>query len=195
MSDFLFYLSLGWEHIMSWDALDHLLFIAALVAFFTFRDLKQLLILITAFTIGHSLTLVLSAFNIVQLEISWVEFLIPLTITCTAVYNLVTHYKMNDSRATITYQYLMALVFGLVHGLGFANTARMMISSEEDILVPLLGFNIGLEAGQLVVIMILLILSWLISRVVSGGNRYLGYLFCTVAIVASLYMAITRIPF
>ena len=80
MEDFNFYLGLGWEHIMSWDALDHLLFIAVLTAIYLFKDWKQLLILVTAFTIGHSLTLALSVLDIIRVNSDWVEFLIPCTI-------------------------------------------------------------------------------------------------------------------
>ncbi|MGE4514480.1 MAG: HupE/UreJ family protein, partial [Chryseobacterium sp.] len=88
MQDFLFYLKLGWEHIISLDALDHQLFVLALIAVYSFNDLKKILILVTAFTIGHSITLALSTFDIVRVNSAWVEFLIPLTIVMTSLDNI-----------------------------------------------------------------------------------------------------------
>ena len=154
MTDFSFYFRLGWEHIMSWDALDHLLFIAALSAIYVWKDWKKVLILVTAFTIGHSLTLALSVLDIIRFPSRWVEFLIPCTIVFTAASNLL---QREFSNRTMRINYILALVFGLVHGMGFANTIRFMLAKDQDIAMPLLGFNIGLEIGQIVVVIILLL--------------------------------------
>ncbi|MFC3159390.1 HupE/UreJ family protein [Chryseobacterium arachidis] len=149
MQDFLFYLNLGWEHIISLDALDHQLFVLALIAVYSFNDLKKILILVTAFTIGHSITLALSIFDIVRINSAWVEFLIPLTIVLTALGNIV---MKNKKQSQNTVSYYLALIFGLIHGMGFANTARVMIAKSQSITIPLLGFNIGLELGQIAIV-------------------------------------------
>ena len=158
MQDFLFYLKLGWEHIISWDALDHQLFVLVLVAVYSYREWRKILILVTAFTIGHSITLALSILDIIRIPANWVEFLIPLTILLTALDNILMRSKPEN---LMRMNYYLALLFGLIHGMGFANTARMMISSEENITVPLLGFNLGLELGQVVVVLFILLVEFL----------------------------------
>lgn len=155
IDSFLLYLSLGWEHIISTDALDHQLFILALIAAFSFDDWRKLLILITAFTVGHSITLAISLMDFFRIPTAVVEFVIPVTIAITALYNIITRKK---SQQLTKINYVLALVFGLVHGLGFANTARAAISSEDSLLMPLLGFNIGLELGQIILVLVILIL-------------------------------------
>ena len=160
MTDFLFYLQLGWEHIISSDALDHQLFILALVAIFSFKDLKKVLILVTAFTIGHSVTLALSAFDIIRFPSNWIEFLIPCTIVFTALDNLI--FSKNVEKL-IKLNYFLALFFGLIHGMGFANSVRMMLAQEQSITIPLFGFNVGLEIGQIAVVIIVLSIFYLLS--------------------------------
>jgi hypothetical protein len=191
MNDFSFYLGLGWEHIMSWDALDHLLFIAALSAIYLLRDWKQVLILVTAFTIGHSLTLALSVLDILRFPSSWVEFLIPCTIVFTAVSNLFQH---SFSPRSIRVNYLLALVFGLIHGMGFANTIRFMLSKDQQIFGPLLGFNIGLEIGQIVVVCIILVVAHVIVSVWKAPRRDWVVFISAATCSLALKMALERIP-
>ena len=157
MSDFKFYFGLGWEHIMSWDALDHLLFIAALAAIYLLKDWKQVLILVTAFTIGHSLTLALSVMDVFRFPAAWVEFLIPCTIVITAISNL---FQKQFTAKSIRINYFLALFFGLIHGLGFANTIRFMLARDQSMGWGLFGFNVGLEAGQIVVVATLLLVTF-----------------------------------
>jgi hypothetical protein len=156
MSDFRLFFSLGWSHIISWDALDHLLFILALSAIYLFRNWKQVLILVTAFTIGHSLTLLLSVLDVIRFSSRWVEFLIPLTIVITSGRNLLPRQKEQPG---IRINYILALGFGLIHGMGFANSIRFMLAETQSIGVPLLSFNIGLEAGQIAVVTGILLLA------------------------------------
>ncbi|MEI7470992.1 MAG: HupE/UreJ family protein [Chitinophagaceae bacterium] len=158
MGDFKFYFSTGWEHIISWDALDHLLFILVLSSIYLIKNWRQVLVLVTAFTIGHSLTLALAVYEIIRIPDKWVEFLIPCTIVCTAVFNLAQ--REYDAK-NLRFNYLMALVFGLIHGMGFANTIRFMMAKDQQIGWSLFGFNIGLEAGQVVVVIIILLISLL----------------------------------
>lgn len=156
MKDFSFYFSLGWQHIISWDALDHILFIIVLCAVYMLSDWKQVLILITAFTIGHSITLALSVFDMIRVPDKWVEFLIPCTIVITAVTNL---FQNNFTYRSIRLNYYLALFFGLIHGMGFANTIRFILSTDQQIGVNLFAFNIGLEAGQIIIVFIILLVA------------------------------------
>lgn len=168
MQDFNFYLSLGWEHIISWDALDHLLFIAALSAIYLLKDWKRVLILVTAFTIGHSLTLALSVLDIIRFSDSWVEFLIPCTIVITAIANL---FQKNFSAASLRINYFLALIFGLVHGMGFANTIRFMLAKDQNLGISLLAFNVGLEVGQIAVVIALLLFAYTIINIFKVDRR------------------------
>lgn len=187
MQDFIFYLKLGWEHIISFDALDHQLFILALIAAYSFRDLKRLLILVTAFTIGHCITLVLASFDIISIKNSWVEFLIPCTIVITAFDNILFKGKHK-------YQYYFALFFGLIHGMGFANSARMMLAKEQNITVPLLGFNIGLELGQIMMVIMILMIFTILSKITKLTQREWLLITSSAAAALALQMAIERIP-
>lgn len=192
MQDFLFYLNLGWEHIISLDALDHQLFVLALIAAYSFNDVKKILILVTAFTIGHSVTLALSIFDIVRINSAWVEFLIPLTIVLTSLGNIVTKNK-KQSQSKINYY--LALIFGLIHGMGFANTARVMIAKSQSIAVPLLGFNIGLELGQIAIVFGILILLFILLKIFKVNQKD-WILFVSSGVFAlSLKMTLERIPF
>lgn len=192
MTDFLFYLQLGWEHIISSDALDHQLFILALVAIFSFKDLKKVLILVTAFTIGHSVTLALSAFDVIRFPSNWIEFLIPCTIVFTALDNLI--FSKNVEKL-IKLNYFLALFFGLIHGMGFANSVRMMLAQEQSITIPLFGFNVGLEIGQIAVVIIVLSIFYLLSTFLKLQKKHWILLVSAPILVVSLKMAIERIPF
>lgn len=192
MQDFSFYFGLGWEHIISWEALDHLLFIAALSAIYLLNDWKRVLILVTAFTIGHSLTLALSVFDIVRFNSKWVEFLIPCTIVVTAFTNL---FQKKFTEKSIRINYFLALFFGLIHGMGFANAIRFMLAKDQGLGWGLFGFNVGLEAGQIVVVIILLIMGWIILKLFKI-NRREWVLFLSAAVFGlALKMTIERMPY
>ncbi|WP_029295716.1 HupE/UreJ family protein [Chryseobacterium hispalense] len=192
MQDFLFYLNLGWEHIISLDALDHQLFVLALIAVYSFNDLKKILILITAFTIGHSITLALSTFDIIRINSAWVEFLIPLTIVLTSLNNIfIRNKKQSQNRGN----YYLAMIFGLIHGMGFANTARVMIAKSQSIAIPLLGFNIGLELGQIAIVFGILMLLFILLKIFKVNQKD-WILFVSSGVFAlSLKMTLERIPF
>lgn len=192
MPDFLMYFKLGWEHIISLDALDHQLFVMALIVAFSFRDLKKILILITAFTVGHSLTLALSVLDLLRIPSNWVEFLIPVTILLTALENLI---KRNLPENTLKVNYLLALFFGLVHGLGFANTVRMMLAQEQSIAVPLLGFNIGLEIGQILVVLIFVALGYIAQTILKMPKKDWVTIISSGILALALQMCLERLPF
>lgn len=192
MQDFLFYLHLGWEHIISLDALDHQLFVLALIAVYSYNDWKKILILVTAFTIGHSITLALSILDVFRVPSDWVEFLIPLTIVLTSLDNII---MKNQKQTLMRANYYLALIFGLVHGMGFANTARVMIAKSQSIALPLLGFNIGLELGQIVIVAAILIILFILLNLFKV-NKKDWILFVSSGVFAlSLKMTLERIPF
>ncbi len=192
MQDFIFYLKLGWEHIISLDALDHQLFILALIAVYSYNDFKKILILVTAFTIGHSVTLALSVLDVLRVPGNWVEFLIPLTIVITSLDNIL---MKSNQKTLMKMNYYLALFFGLIHGMGFANIARMTLAKEQTIFVPLLGFNIGLELGQIALVIAILIILFILLNIFRI-NRKDWILFISSGVFAlSLKMTLERIPF
>ena len=186
-----FYFDLGWHHIIAWDALDHLLFVLALSAIYLIGNWKQVLILITAFTIGHSLTLALSVFDIIRVESKWVEFLIPCTIIITAVFNFL---EKDFKPKSLRLNYFLALFFGLIHGLGFANAIRFMMTKDESMGWSLFGFNIGLEAGQIVVVTGILVLSFLIVNKAGLKRKWWAWALSIVAFSVAAKMAWDRFP-
>lgn len=192
MQDFGFYFRLGWEHIISKDALDHQLFIAALAAIYLLKDWKQVLVLVTAFTIGHSLTLALSVLNIINVPSDIVEFLIPLTIVITAISNL---FQKNFTPKSIRINYFLALFFGLIHGLGFANTIRFILADDQSLGWSLFGFNAGLEVGQIVVVLCILLLAYLIVTLLKIKRRIWMILLSSITLIIALKICIERLPF
>lgn len=167
MTSFELYFKLGLQHILDLQGFDHILFILALCALFVARDWVKILLLVTAFTIGHSLTLALATFNLVQVRSEVIEFMIPVTIAITALITLVK--PKPTSGKGIQLNYLLALLFGLIHGMGFANYLRGLLGKEVSIWQPLLAFNVGLEVGQLVIVAAFLLLTSLVH--LAGMNR------------------------
>ena len=167
MNLFQLYFKLGFQHILDFQGFDHILFVLALCAVYVARDWKKILILITAFTIGHSLTLALATFDVVQIRSDVIEFLIPVTIALTA---LATLFKPKPTIGKGTQlNYLFAVFFGLVHGLGFSNYLKELLGKESSIWQPLLAFNLGLEVGQIVIVASFLLLTSLTG--LAGVNR------------------------
>ena len=191
MNDVAFYFETGWHHIISWNALDHILFIIALSAIYLAQNWKQVLVLVTAFTIGHSLTLALSVYDIIRINEKWVELLIACTIVATGVFNfMVKNFKPRSLRIN----YFLALFFGLIHGLGFANTIRFMLAKDQHIALPLVSFNIGLEAGQIVVVAFILSISFLLVNKLKLNRKWWVWALSGIAILIALNMVIDRWP-
>lgn len=147
MSLFELYLKLGYKHIIDINGYDHIIFILALCAGYSFTQFRKILILVTAFTIGHSITLALATLKLVVIRADIIEFLIPVTILITAVSNL-----FDSNRGKGNFIYVVTLFFGLIHGLGFSNYLRELLGRESSIVTPLLAFNVGLELGQLLIV-------------------------------------------
>jgi hypothetical protein len=189
MSDFTFYFQLGWHHIISWDALDHILFIVALAAIYLVRDWKQVLVLVTAFTIGHSITLALSVYSLVKINDQLVETLIPVTIIATAVFNF---FHDDYKPKSLQLNYFLALFFGLIHGLGFANTIRFMLAKDEKIGWGLFGFNVGLEAGQIAVVSVILLSSFLVVNMLKLSRKHWVFGLSGIALFIGIKMLAER---
>ena len=169
MGDFELYFNLGRQHIADWQGIDHILFIMALSIRYQLADWRKILVLVTAFTIGHSVTLALSVYNVVYISTKWVEFLIPITIIITAINNVFV--KKFIFRSKFPLIYFFALFFGLIHGLGFSNYLKSLLGRDQNIIVQLLSFNIGLEVGQLMIVSIILSFSYLIVGLMKVNRR------------------------
>ncbi len=170
MSTFELYFGLGKDHILDYaNGYDHILFVVALCAIYILRDWKKILILVTAFTIGHSITLALATLEVVNVNSELIEFLIPVTILITAVSNLFRN-EESVNASNIHLNYILALVFGLVHGLGFSNYLREILGQNENLFTPLLAFNLGLEFGQVLIVAIFMAGAFIFVDL-AGANR------------------------
>ncbi len=170
MNQFQLYFKLGLQHILDLNGFDHILFVIALCVIYLMRDWRKILILVTAFTLGHSLTLALATLKVVRVDTDLVEFLIPVTIALTCLLNI---FKPKPSGGTgyLQLNYAFALFFGLIHGLGFSNYLRALLGRESSLFQPLLAFNIGLEVGQLVIVSIFLIVSTLMVGILGMKRK------------------------
>ncbi len=191
MSIFSFYLKLGITHILNLEALDHILFIAALVAVYMINDWKKIIFLATAFTIGHTTTLALATLNIIRVPSALIEFLIAATIFLTGFGNL---FKIKEefSKPLHNIKYLIAMFFGLIHGMGFSNTLRYMLGMEQNLWKPLLAFNIGIEIGQIILITIFLTVEFILVRYLRVKQREWNLVLSGMAMGVSLLMMLER---
>ncbi len=169
MSEFGLYYGLGLDHILDVNGYDHILFVIALSSLYQLREWKPVLSMVTAFTLGHSVTLALATLKIVTIDSALVEFLIPVTIVFTAISNLFVKRPPGSSKLAINAIY--AGVFGLIHGLGFSNFLRSLLGNEESIVMPLFAFNVGLEVGQIIIVAIFLVLSFIFVSIFSVAQR------------------------
>tara|TARA_A100001011_G_C14317153_1_gene848496 strand:- start:3021 stop:3605 length:585 start_codon:yes stop_codon:yes gene_type:complete len=158
MHPFQFYLKLGFNHIANFNGYDHILFLVVLCAVYQLKQWKKIIILVTAFTIGHSITLFLVSFDIFSIPSRYVKLLIPITIMFTSLYNIRSIEKIKNSN--MSKNYFLALFFGLIHGMDFSNYFKALIISPEEIIIPLLAFNIGLEIGQFLIVFVIVLISY-----------------------------------
>lgn len=192
MNNLGFYFDLGWHHIIAWGAIDHLLFVLALSAIYLIGNWKQVLILVTAFTIGHSVTLALSVYDLVRANDNLVEFLIPCTIAVTAIFNML---QKDFKPRSLRLNYILALFFGLIHGLGFANAIRFMMAKDQSIGWSLFGFNIGLEAGQVVVVLLILLAGFGVVNKAGLNRKWWVWGLSIFALIMSVKMIWERFPY
>jgi hypothetical protein len=154
MNEFLVFLELGFDHICDFGGFDHMLFLLTLLALYKYEQWKKVLVLVTAFTLGHSITLALSALSLIEPNERVIEFLIPVTIILTAIYNLKKG-GVTKSDGKVLFNYLLAFGFGLIHGMGFSYYFGALMMGSESIVLPLFSFNLGIELGQLVIVAVI----------------------------------------
>jgi len=160
MDEAILFLKLGLYHVLDWQAYDHVLFLIVLAVIYTLIDWKKVFWLITLFTLGHSLSLTLSAYKIAEMNTAIVEFLIPLTIFITAVTNIFTVKNKNKS----TINLFFAFFFGLIHGLGFSTYFKMLVDDTDAKLLPLFNFAIGIEIAQVIIVMAILSIAYSVQK-------------------------------
>lgn len=164
MENFWFYIEMGLNHVLDLSAYDHILFLSALAIPFTFKSWRKVLVLATVFTITHCLSLMLSVFEIVVMNVSLIEFLIPITIFLTAIFNIV-YLRSDRGNRSIFLHVLATAFFGLIHGFGFSNYFKMLITGEDEKWTPLLGFATGIEISQVIIVMVALLLAYIFLTV------------------------------
>jgi len=189
MHDFSLYFELGWQHICDWQGYDHILFVTVLCGTYLLSDWRKVLILVTAFTIGHSITLALSALNIVKVNTSLIEFLIPVTIVITSLINIV---KKKRSPGAVRVTYILALFFGLIHGLGFSNYLKSLLGKSSNITAQLFAFNVGLEFGQVLIVLCILIISFILLNILKIQRREWTLFLSSAIFGIALIMCIER---
>ena len=190
MHEFWMYTQIGFNHIANLSGMDHILFVAALCIRYQLSDWKKWLILVTAFTIGHSVTLVLSVFNYLDFSTNWIEFLIPVTILITSISNMfVKQFSFNSKFPVI---YFFALFFGLIHGLGFSFYLKSLLGMQQNIAPALLAFNLGLEIGQILIVMAILVISFIFVTLLKAPRRDIILIVSGGILTLSLQMAIER---
>lgn len=169
MDNFKLFVELAFRHVLDWNAYDHILFFIVLAVVYDFKDWKKGLWLITFFTIGHTVTLALSTYEVVKVNSYWVEFLIPLTIFITAFFNVITASKQKIHRANINQ--VFALVFGLIHGLGLSDLLKMLLQDTESKFVPMLQFALGVELAQILVVAVILAIGYIAQKFLQIKKR------------------------
>ena len=182
---------MGLNHVLDFTAYDHILFLIVLAVVFNLNNWKKVLWLVTLFTLGHSITLALSAYKILEFDIDIIEFLIPLTIFITGFINVITSKKIKETKGSVNL--ILALFFGLIHGLGFSNYFKMMIGQEEDKLFPLLEFAIGIEAAQLIIVLGILIIGLFFQNIIKVSKRDWVIVTSSIVIGFAIQMMLDRV--
>jgi hypothetical protein len=191
MSVFFTYLNMGFEHISDIKGYDHILFIVTLCSLYRISQWKQIAVLVTAFTLGHSVTLALSAMKIIIADSYLIELLIPVTILLTALYNLFQ--KPGTHETNMNANYIMALSFGFIHGLGFSNFFNAILGDSMNIVYPLFAFNLGLEIGQLLIVVVFFVVYFLLLQIINSRNINWVNFISGIATGISAIMIIERI--
>lgn len=171
MSDFWIYFIIGLKHVLNIFAYDHVLFLLALTVPYDFKSWKRILILVSLFTLGHSLALFLSVFNVISIKVTIVEFLIPITILLAALYNIILSGK-SSKKDGITFAGIVTVFFGVIHGLGFSNYFNSILSGKpSDKLVPLTEFALGIETAQIIVVIAALLVAYMVLNLTKFSKR------------------------
>jgi hypothetical protein len=166
------YFRLGIEHILDPNGYDHILFVTVLCAIYNPSQWKKLLILVTAFTVGHSFTLALATLDLVNINAGLIEKLIPITIILTGIFNIYSVLNHSVNEKNVMWNYILALGFGLIHGLGFSNYFKAILGREESLVKPLFAFNLGVEAGQIAIVGLVMALGYILMNLLKLPKKY-----------------------
>jgi len=189
MDEFEFYLNLGLRHVLDWKAYDHVLFLIVLTIYYSFKEWKNVIWVVTAFTIGHTFSLILSAYDLVYVKMDIIEFLIPLTIFATAWYNILINKKASKN---ILFTSIVSVGFGLIHGFGFSSYFKIMVDDTEDKIFPLIEFAIGIEIAQLLIVMFILSLNFIVLGLLKKQKRDWVIIVSSIVIGVVIPMMIER---
>ncbi len=189
MSEFWFYVNLGINHVLDWNAYDHILFLTALVVSYQFSDWKKVFWLVIMFTLGHSISLGLAAYQVVKINEDWIEFLIAISILLTALYSIFKAGK-NSSAKKFNLLYVVTLFFGLIHGFGFSSYFLMISESVDNLLIVLIQFALGIEVAHVLSVLIVLLLSFISRRILNVNKR--DWVLVLASIVIGLSIPILR---
>ena len=193
MQDFWLYIQLGLEHVLDFDAYDHILFLAALAVPFTFKNWKKVVLLATIFTIAHCTSLAFSAYDIMHVDAGLIEFSIPITIALTALLNLSRVYRKKQTKG-IFFLSLATAFFGLIHGFGFSNYFNLLMAEEENKLIPLFGFAGGIEISQVSIILIVLALAFLTQNILKIKQALFIAVLSIIIVIITVPMLINTFP-
>lgn len=189
MSQFWLYFRLGLDHVLDWSAYDHILFLIVLVVGLSFANWKKIILLVSLFTIGHTLALFLSVYEIVQVASNWIELLIPFTILITALYNILTSKrKFKDSHFSVLY--FTTVFFGLIHGLGFSTYFKMIATTSQNQFWPLIEFALGIEVAQIIVVITVVVLGFIFQNILRVAKR--DWVIIISSIVVGIILPILR---
>lgn len=191
MDQFKLYFELGLTHVLNFNGYDHVLFLVVLAAPYLVSNWKKVLFLVTVFTVGHSVSLVLSSYQVISVNSGLVEFVIPITIAITALYNIITSGK-KIQHTKIGLIFFMTLFFGIIHGLGFSNYFKMIIGNTQFKFIPLIEFALGVEAAQVIVVLVMLVLGSLAQNVLNISKKYWVLVLSSITLGLVLPMLLSR---
>ncbi|QWX83787.1 HupE/UreJ family protein [Cellulophaga sp. HaHaR_3_176] len=194
MSDFWFYVKLGLNHVLDLSAYDHILFLAVLAIPFTFKSWKKIVLLATVFTIAHCTSLALSTYNLIVLNVTYIEFLIPVTILITAIFNIVYAQSKIEDKSLVVHT-IATVFFGLIHGFGFSNYFKMLMSEETNKIGPLFGFATGIELSQVTIILLVLCIAYILQAILKVKQKLFITITSIVVLLITIPILIDTFPF
>lgn len=186
------YFKLGIDHILDPNGYDHILFVSVLCALYNPSQWKKILILVTAFTLGHSFTLALASLAILNISATLIERLIPITIILTGVFNIYFVLEKGNENKVVLWNYLLALTFGLIHGLGFSNYFKAILGGDDDLIKPLFAFNLGVEAGQIAIVAVVMAIGFVIMNVLRLPKKYWTISISIAGILVAAWLLLDR---
>ncbi len=190
--NFQFFVKEGFFHVLDLNALDHILFFIAVSLIFTVKQWKKALLLVSVFTLAHTFTFALSSYRIIPVNEKWVEFLIPITILIPLLNN---NFKLFEQQKNDTANYYFTFIFGLIHGLGFSSYFKMLLNKNDDLLLPLLEFALGIELVQIIIVSLVILLSTIVVKKLKIAEKHWVLFVSLVLLIKIIPMLIHRFPF